>query len=744
MDEIEGIVEEIIFRNEENGYTVLTIGKGGAEQTVIGTLPFLKQGERVRVLGTWTTHPTFGRQLKAASYETIEPTRAEEIERYLASGVIKGVGEMTAKAIVEAFGDETLEVLANAPERLREIEGIGPKRAAIIAENYAQQQETREVMLFLQKYQIPPSLCMRILKAYGGNAVTVLKANPYQLIRDVPGVGFRTADRIALSMGVNPQDSHRLRAGLIYVLRDAAGASGHVFLPRDRLLDAAQGILQAPPEAVENELAALVLSGEVRQEEREDCTAVYHRSMLEAEKEVALQLLLLQRAPQKKRVSAEDADLDAFERDQDIRFEAGQRAAIRMAAESPVVVITGGPGTGKTTVINCIIRLMQGAGLTVSLAAPTGRAAKRMTEATGQEAKTIHRLLEYAAGEEDDAPLFGKTEEDPLKADVVIVDEMSMVDLLLMRSLLKAVRPGTRLVLVGDADQLPSVGAGNVLRDILDSRVLPVARLTEVFRQAAQSHIVVNAHRINSGQMPIIQNRDTDFFFEKKENLTAIAQSVCALVTRRLPGYYHIDPVRDIQVLAPMKKGEAGVFALNRMLQEQLNPPSRHKKERLSGETRFREGDKVMQVRNNYQAEWTRGDMEREEEGVGIYNGDIGVIESIGDDGVLVYFDDDRRVTYDEAMLQDLELAYAMTIHKSQGSEFPTVVLALLPGPPQMMARNLLYTAVTRAKQRVVMVGSEGVLRRMVENDKTAHRYSALGERLQALDRLRAIGEGEP
>ena len=631
MDEIEGIVEEIIFRNEENGYTVLTIGKGGAEQTVIGTLPFLKQGERVRVLGTWTTHPTFGRQLKAASYETIEPTRAEEIERYLASGVIKGVGEMTAKAIVEAFGDETLEVLANAPERLREIEGIGPKRAAIIAENYAQQQETREVMLFLQKYQIPPSLCMRILKAYGGNAVTVLKANPYQLIRDVPGVGFRTADRIALSMGVNPQDSHRLRAGLIYVLRDAAGASGHVFLPRDRLLDAAQGILQAPPEAVENELAA-----------------------------------------------------------------------------------------------------------------PTGRAAKRMTEATGQEAKTIHRLLEYAAGEEDDAPLFGKTEEDPLKADVVIVDEMSMVDLLLMRSLLKAVRPGTRLVLVGDADQLPSVGAGNVLRDILDSRVLPVARLTEVFRQAAQSHIVVNAHRINSGQMPIIQNRDTDFFFEKKENLTAIAQSVCALVTRRLPGYYHIDPVRDIQVLAPMKKGEAGVFALNRMLQEQLNPPSRHKKERLSGETRFREGDKVMQVRNNYQAEWTRGDMEREEEGVGIYNGDIGVIESIGDDGVLVYFDDDRRVTYDEAMLQDLELAYAMTIHKSQGSEFPTVVLALLPGPPQMMVRNLLYTAVTRAKQRVVMVGSEGVLRRMVENDKTAHRYSALGERLQALDRLRAIGEGEP
>ena len=742
MDEIEGVVEEIVFRNEENGYSVLTLGKGSAEQTVVGTLPFIKAGERVRVLGVWTQHPTFGRQLKASSYETIQPTRAEEIERYLASGAVKGVGEMTAKAIVEAFGDQALEVLEKQPERLREIDGIGPRRAAIIAENYAQQKETREALLFLQRYEIPQGLCMRILKTYGGNTVTVLKANPYQLARDVPGVGFRTADRIALSMGVNPADSQRLRAGLLYVLREAAGAAGHVFLPRDQLLNAAQGLLQAPMETLENELAALVLSGEARLEEREEGTAVYHRAMLEAEKDVALKLVLLQRAPQKKAVEATDEALDAFEAAEDIHFESGQRAAIRLAAESPVLIITGGPGTGKTTVINCIIRLMQKAGLTVSLAAPTGRAAKRMTEATGQEAKTIHRLLEYAAGDEEDAPLFGKSEEDPLKADVVIVDEMSMVDLLLMRSLLRALKPGTRLVLVGDADQLPSVGAGNVLRDLLDSRVLPVARLTEVFRQAAQSHIVVNAHRINAGEMPIIRNRDTDFFFERKESLAAIAESVCALVTRRLPGFYHIDAVRDIQVLAPMKKGEAGVFALNRLLQERLNPPSAHKKERLSGENRFREGDKVMQVRNNYQAEWSRGDTEREEEGLGIYNGDIGVIESIGDEGVLVYFDDDRRVLYDETMLQDLELAYAMTIHKSQGSEFPTVVLALLPGPPQMMVRNLLYTAVTRAKERVVLVGSEGVLRRMVENDKTAKRYSALGERLQALERLRAIGEG--
>lgn len=733
MDEIEGIVEEIIYRNDDNGYAVVSVRCAGTPQTVVGTLPFIKQGERVHVLGSWTTHATFGRQLKASSYETIVPTKSDEIERYLASGLIKGIGEMTAKAIVECFGDDTLNVLANDPGRLREVEGIGPKRAAVIAENYAQQQETREVMIFLQRYQVAPALAMRIIKTYGGSAITVLRANPYQLVRDVPGVGFRTADRIALSMGVAPDDPNRLRAGLTYTLWDAAGAAGHVYLPKEKLIESACGILQAPEEEVVNELAALVLSGEVRVEERMDCTAVYHHAMLSAEKEVALQLILLQRAQQKKTVDVSDAALDAFEQEQGIAFEQGQRRAIAMAAQSPVVVITGGPGTGKTTVINCVIRLMQRAGLTVSLAAPTGRAAKRMTEATGQEAKTIHRLLEYAAGEDEGMPLFGKTEEDPLKADVVIVDEMSMVDLQLMRSLLKALRAGTRLVMVGDADQLPSVGAGNVLRDIIDSRVIPVARLTEVFRQAARSHIVVNAHRINSGQMPIIRNRDTDFFFEKRDNLYAIADSVCALVTSRLPGFYHIDPVRDIQVLAPMKKGDAGVWALNRMLQERLNPPARHKKERLMGDNRFREGDKVMQVRNNYQAEWTRG-AEREEEGLGVFNGDIGIIESIDDGGVTVYFDDERCVIYDETMLQDLELAYAMTIHKSQGSEFSTVVLALLPGPPQMMVRNLLYTAVTRAKERVVMVGSESVLARMVENDKTAHRYTALGDRLAALD----------
>ena len=702
MEELEGIVEEIIFRNDDNGYAVVSLRAGKEEQTVVGTLPFIKQGERVRVLGTYINHPTFGRQMKASSYETIIPTKAEEIERYLASGLIKGIGEMTAKAIVETFGDETLEVLAKDPGRLREVDGIGPKRAAVIAENYASQLETRETMLFLQRFQVQPGLAMRIIKVYGGNTITVLRANPYQMVRDIPGVGFRTADRIAQSMGT---------------------------------------AVQAPQEELENELAVLVIKGELRQEEREDCTAVYHHSMLAAEKEVAMQLVLLQRAQQKKTIRAEDGELDSFEDERGIRFEEGQRRAIKMAATSPVVVITGGPGTGKTTVINCIIRLLNRAGLTVALAAPTGRAAKRMTEATGQEARTIHRLLEYAAGEDDGLPLFGKTEEDPLKADAVIVDEMSMVDLQLMRSLLKAIPAGTRLIMVGDADQLPSVGAGNVLRDIIESRVIPVARLTEVFRQAAQSHIVVNAHRINSGEMPIIQNRDTDFFFEKRESLPAIADSVCALVTTRLPRFYSIDPVRDIQVLAPMKKGEAGVWALNRLLQERLNPPSKHKKEKVIGDNRFREGDKVMQVRNNYQAEWTRGASSKEEEGLGVFNGDIGIIESISDDGVTVLFDDERYVVYDDVMLQDLELAYAMTIHKSQGSEFSTVVLALLPGPPQMMARNLLYTAVTRAKDRVVMVGSESVLRRMVENNNTAHRFTALCDRLRALDGLAAATE---
>lgn len=741
MDEFVGIVEEVVFRNDDNGYAVVAVRLGKDQQTVVGTLPFIRQGERARFFGTWTTHAVFGKQLKVSTYEVIVPTRAEEIERYLASGIIKGVGEMTAKAIVETFGDDTLQVLTDNPERLKEVEGIGPKRAAVIAENYAAQYQTREVMLFLQRYQITPGLAMRIIKAYGSNAIVVLRANPYQLVKDVSGIGFRTADKIALSMGTSANDPNRLRAGITYTLSEAAGGAGHVYLPREKLCESAQGILQAPIEEVENELAALMLSGEVRMEEHADCTAVYSYSMLEAEKEVALKLVMLQRAQQKKEVRVVDADLDAFEDAEGIKFESGQRRAIQTAAESPVVVITGGPGTGKTTVINCIIRLMQRAGLTVALAAPTGRAAKRMTQATGQEAQTIHRLLEYAAGEDDELTLFGKTEEDPLKADVVIVDEMSMVDLMLMRSLLKALRQGTRLVLVGDADQLPSVGAGNVLRDIIHSRVLPVARLTQVFRQAAQSHIVINAHRINNGEMPIIQNRDTDFFYERRDNLYAIAQSVCALVTTRLPKFYNIDPLRDIQVLAPMKKGDAGVWALNRMLQEQLNPPSKHKKERTCGDNRFREGDKVMQVRNNYQAEWTKGASAQEEEGLGIYNGDIGLIESIDESGVVVYFDDERRVVYDDLMLQDLELSYAMTIHKSQGSEFSTVVLALLPGPPQMTVRNLLYTAVTRAKERVVMVGNEVILRRMVENNHTTQRYTALSDRLIALDSLQQENE---
>ncbi len=744
MEELEGVVEEIIFRNDDNGYSVISLSLGKKDsQTIVGTLPFLKQGERVRVYGTYTNHQVFGRQMKVEKYETIIPTKAKEIEQYLAGGMIKGIGETTAKAIVETFGDATLEILANHPERLREVDGIGPKRAAIIAENYAEQQGNRETMMFLQRYSVPNGLALRIIKFYGNNAITVLRANPYQLTRDIPGVGFKTADRIALSMGIPAEDVNRIRSGIIYTIWEAAGAAGHVYLPRQTLIDAACGILSAPQEVVENEVAALTLNGELRMEEHEDDTAVYHRSMLDAEKQVAFGLTQLFRAGQRSPVAASDELLNRFEDSHGIQFEKGQRTAILLCAKENVVVVTGGPGTGKTTVINCIIDILNGSGLTVSLAAPTGRAAKRMTEATGQEAKTIHRLLEYGTSEDETLPMFAKNEDDPIKADAVIVDEMSMVDLQLMRSLLRALKPGTRLILVGDADQLPSVGAGNVLRDIIDSGVIPVAKLTEVFRQAAESHIVTNAHRINNGQMPVIQNKDTDFFFSRKTNVNEIAASICSLVTTRLPSFYHIDPMRDIQVLAPMKKGESGVYMLNKLLQEQLNPPNHHKKEKITGENRFREGDKVMQVRNNYQAEWTKGVGEKEEEGTGVFNGDIGIIEAIDESGVIVYFDDERRVIYDETMLPDLELAYAMTIHKSQGSEFSTVVLALLPGPPQMMVRNLLYTAVTRAKERVVMVGSEEVMGMMVRNNKTAQRFTSLSQRLQALDRLTEETENE-
>lgn len=731
MDIFEGVVSNIRFQNEDNGFAVIDLVSGAREETAVGLMPFLHEGERVKLEGEWTEHATYGKQFTVKSYDVVKPTREIEIEHFLGSGMIKGVGPSMAHSIVRLFGRDTLDILSQNPLALTQVPGIGEKRAKAIGKAYADKFETREALLYLSKFQISTAYAMRIVQVYGKQAVEILKQNPYRLTYDVQGIGFRTADRIAFSMGMTQNDPNRVRAGVVYLLREGANAEGHVYLPKALLISGAQKILNISAEEVERELAALKLARQIVTEEDEEGgdIRIYDSRLYAAEVDVAKRFLALLSVEQDGVSAAGERELDAFETARKIAFESEQRRAILTVLSESVAVITGGPGTGKTTVINCIIELFQTRGLAVSLAAPTGRAAKRMTEATGQDAKTLHRLLEYG-GEGEQALTFGRDESNPLQADVIIVDEMSMVDLMLMRALLRAVRPGTRLVLVGDADQLPSVGAGNVLADIISSGAVPVVRLTQVFRQAAQSQIVLNAHRINAGEMPVLRNKDTDFFFERRHTPSQIADSVASLCVSRLPSYFGLDPMRGIQVLAPVKKGEAGVFELNKRLQEVLNPPSPHKKERRFGETLFRVGDKVMQTRNNYQAEWTRESDEGMEDGLGVFNGDMGRVVGIEDGELDVLFDDDRHVLYADAMLSDLELAYAITIHKSQGSEFDTVVLALCPSGPRMMVRNLLYTAVTRARSRVVLVGEEAVIERMIHGGERLIRYTQLARRL--------------
>ena len=722
MPRVEGVVEEIVFRNDQNGFSVLSVKAGRERFAAVGALAFVVEGERVILEGDWVEHPEYGRQLKIASCENVEPETVGGIERYLGSGLIHGVGPVTAKLIVKKFGEDALAILDETPERLGEIPGIGPKRAKLIAQSYQEQRAARQALVFLQSYGITPALSMKIFKAFGDRTQAVVRANPYQLVERVEGIGFKTADLIAHSIGIEPESPERLSCALGYVLEEASQVSGHMYLPKGMLLSETARLAGAPEELVDTQLRTLALAGRLVFAPADGQDAVYLGRLYEAEAEVARRLSLLMRmAP-----PALDADgIVGYEQRSGVTLGAEQREAVRLAVSGAVTVITGGPGTGKTTGIRCIIELLSRKG-GVILCAPTGRAAKRMTEATGVEAKTIHRLLEYG-GEEG---MFQRDQDNPIDADSVIVDEVSMVDTLLMRSLLRALKPGTRLVLVGDADQLPSVGAGNVLHDLIESRVVPVKRLTEIFRQAQESMIVVNAHRINTGAMPFANGKDSDFFFERVDGAEQLAQTVLTLVEKRLPGYLKVDPLRGIQVMAPMKKGEAGVYRLNRLMQERLNPERRGVETLQRGDTLFRTGDKVMQVKNDYQIAWTRGD----EEGQGAFNGDIGFIESVDPEErtLTVRFDDDRVIEYTEADMDALELSYCISVHKSQGSEFEAVVLPLSAGPPVLLTRNLLYTAVTRAKRLVVVAGREDVLRRMVESDRVARRFSALAERLRA------------
>ena len=728
MSKFEGIVDNIVFRNDENGWTVASIRLDGSRGSIaaVGVMPFLSAGEHAIFDGELVEHKDYGRQIKVESYETTRPETRSGVETYLGSGLVKGVGKATARLIVEYFGARALDVLEAEPERLIEVPGIGKKRAAMIARSFAEQNGMRSTLMFLQENGLSTALSMKVYRAFGDMTERVLRANPYRLVDDIQGVGFRTADEIAMRMGFGRESSFRIRSGIKFVLSEAANGMGHMYLPIEKLSEQAAKVLSAERELVDHELRTLLLEDQLIAERIGEDDAVYLPRYYRAECETARLLMKQLRSIHPARVSDAElmAQIAAYETDQGVELCAQQRQAVMAAAKEGICIITGGPGTGKTTSINLIIRIMRQMG-EVELCAPTGRAAKRMSEATGCPARTIHRLLEYSGESQG----FTKNADDPLDADVVIVDEMSMVDIFLMKSLLDALRPGARLILVGDADQLPSVGAGNVLRDLIAAEAVRVVRLTDIFRQAGESQIVVNAHRINRGEYPVIRTKGTDFFLERRDNPTQASQSVVALVQTRLPNYMGLDSLRDIQVMAPMKRGEGGVYALNALLQAALNPARPDAPEILHGQTLFRRGDKVMQVRNNYDLCWEKD----HEDGDGVFNGDIGYIIAVDrrEKALTVEFDDGRVAEYDETLLDDLELAYCMSVHKSQGSEFDAVVLPLVSGPPMLMTRNLLYTAVTRAKRLVVIVGRESCVRQMVDNNHILRRYSALDWRLK-------------
>ncbi len=730
MEKIDVIVEETTFRNEENGYSVVQVRAGRVRTTAVGVLPALGAGEQVSIQGEWMEHPQYGRQIKVAGYTIVKPTTLVGIERYLASGLVAGIGPSTAKRLVEAFGKDALDILQFNPDRLRDVPGIGEKRAAMIAASFAEQVQMREAMVFLQGYGVTPTLAVKIFKTYGERVQAVLNQNPYRLVEDVQGVGFRTADRIAASLGIQPQSEYRLCAGLKYALQEAGNANGHTYLPRALLVEQACRLLEVEQLLIDTALDTLIIRRELIAQDIDGEIAVYLPLFFTAEGEVAQRLCeLLAARPQQTLLDAEDM-LTREESRHGLTFHPQQREAILQAATSGMIVITGGPGTGKTTIINSIIHLLSSDGET-ALAAPTGRAAKRMTEATGVEARTIHRMLEYGGDEGH----FARNESNPLEFDTIIVDEMSMVDIFLMRGLLRSLLPGTRLIMVGDADQLPSVGAGNVLRDILGSGAVPTVRLTEIFRQDERSMIVRNAHRINHGEAPVLNVRDSDFFFERQENPSAAAETIVSLCEKRLPSFLGVDPIRQIQVLAPTKKGDCGVWALNALLQQRFNPRRAGVAERQHGETMFRVGDKVMQTRNNYTLTWQRRSGAGWEQGDGVFNGDLGFIDAIDEEerSVTICFEDDRVATYEESQLEELELAYCISVHKSQGSEFPVVVMPVVGGPPMLLTRNLFYTAVTRARQMVMLVGRENAIAAMVGNAYISQRYSALDRRLIAL-----------
>lgn len=737
-ESITGYIDHIIFRNEDNGYTVMVL-KGVSEEdelTCVGSFPVVTQGASVELEGNFTQHPVYGKQFQAVRLTEKMPEDALAMERYLGSGAIKGIGAALAGRIVRHFGDDTFQIVENEPERLSEVKGISEKKAREIAMQIAEKSDMRKAMMFLQKYGISLNLGAKIYQKYGDSVYSVLQENPYRLADDISGVGFKIADEIAYRIGIHTDSDYRIKSGMVYTLLQATG-EGHVYLPKDELFQRAAELLGVDSSYMEKHLVDLAMDRKIVQKEQGDQILIYPAQYYYLELNTARMLRELDIfCPEDEKIV--ERRIVQIEKETGTVLDEMQKKAVQEAAGHGLLILTGGPGTGKTTTINAIIRYFESEGAEIRLAAPTGRAAKRMTEATGYEAQTIHRLLELSGMPEDDRegqPIhFERNAENPLETDVIIIDEMSMVDIHLIHSLLMAVTAGTRLILVGDENQLPSVGPGNVLRDIIRSGQFPVVELKKIFRQASESDIVVNAHKINKGEQVEINNKSRDFFFLKRYDADIIIRVVIALIQEKLPKYVEAKPF-EIQVLTPMRKGLLGVERLNQILQRYLNPPDASKKEKEIGQGLFREGDKVMQVRNNYQLEWEiRGRYGIPiEKGVGVFNGDTGIIKTINEfaETAEVEFEDGRWAEYSFKQLDELELAYAVTIHKSQGSEYPAVIIPLLSGPRMLMNRNLLYTAVTRARKCVTVVGSEETFRDMIRNEKQQRRYSSLDQRIQ-------------
>lgn len=732
MIRIEGTVENVIYYNHENCYAVCDVGCSDELVTMTGTMPNIAPGERIVASGEWVTHIEYGDQFNVEYIERVMPSTENEIEKYLASGLFPYIGKTTARRIVEMFGDSALEVIENEHEKLLEIKGLTKSKVDTIYKTFVEQIGVRQLVLYLQKFNLSPSSAAKVYQIFGSGAIPLIQSNPYILADNIDGIPFEKADEIAMSLGFEDKSFVRLSSGIKNIMKRISFLNGHTFLPRATVIAQTSSALNVDIRPVEDALAELLLNGELISENFGDYDAIYLKTFYDAEKYVAEKLVRMSGIVFDYDIDYVDNLINSIENDEQIELAENQRNAVRCAFETAALVITGGPGTGKTTIINTIIKAMETEHKRVMLAAPTGRAAKRMSEVCNCEAKTIHRLLEIVPGKDEVGNAFTKNSENPLDCDVLIIDEMSMVDILLMKSLLEALSSGTRLIMVGDSDQLPSVGAGNVLKDIIDSESIECIKLDEIFRQAKESMIVVNAHKINNGDEPLLNDSDNDFFFVHRDNPLQLPNTIADLCMRRLPQYYGFDSVSQIQVLTPTRKSVLGVQNLNTILQGCLNPASPQKAEHTTRRCIFRVGDKVMQTKNNYQIEWKR--ILDDEKGLGVFNGDVGFIIEIDNyNQKLTVQYDDKLVVYDFLLLDEIELAYAVTVHKSQGSEFDAVIMPMFETHRLLMTRNLLYTAVTRAKSLVVLVGQEEIMAQYISNNNVQRRFSGLKDKLRIL-----------